>query len=109
MAGTSGGQSRYVILAAMIFAVAMTFIDQTIVSIAVPKIQTATYSQSRGGQPGPIPSWARLDFAYGIRTVLCGMAIVMLVAAVVAFIGLRPGVQEDLPSSEVDTTAEVRA
>jgi fucose permease len=68
----------------------------------------ATYSQSRGGQPGPIPQWARLDFAYGIRTVLYGMAIVMLVAAVVAFIGLRPGVQEDLPSSEAGTTAEVR-
>jgi hypothetical protein len=29
-------QSRNLILAAMIFAVAMTFIDQTIVSIAVP-------------------------------------------------------------------------
>ncbi|MDQ1360729.1 MAG: hypothetical protein QOJ44_1106 [Acidimicrobiaceae bacterium] len=67
----------------------------------------ATYSQSRGGPAGPIPRWARLDFAYGIRTVLYGMAIVMLVAAVVAFIGLRPGVQEDLPSSEADSTAEV--
>jgi hypothetical protein len=29
-------QSRNLILAAMIFAVSMTFIDQTIVSIAVP-------------------------------------------------------------------------
>ena len=35
----SGGQSRNLILAAMIFAVAMTFIDQTIVSIAAPQIQ----------------------------------------------------------------------
>jgi EmrB/QacA subfamily drug resistance transporter len=35
----SGGQSRNLILAAMIFAVAMTFIDQTIVSIAAPEIQ----------------------------------------------------------------------
>src|SRR5579859_7897142 len=34
------GGSRRLVLAAMIFAVAMTFIDQTIVSIAVPKIQT---------------------------------------------------------------------
>src|SRR5438552_2167585 len=31
---TGGGQSRSLILTAMIFAVAMTFIDQTIVSIA---------------------------------------------------------------------------
>jgi EmrB/QacA subfamily drug resistance transporter len=35
----TGGQSRNLILAAMIFAVAMTFIDQTIVSIAAPDIQ----------------------------------------------------------------------
>jgi EmrB/QacA subfamily drug resistance transporter len=35
----TGGQSRNLILAAMIFAVAMTFIDQTIVSIAAPQIR----------------------------------------------------------------------
>ena len=40
MAGEpTGGRSRNLILTAMIFAVAMTFIDQTIVSIAAPKIQ----------------------------------------------------------------------
>ena len=37
--GTAGGTSRNLVLAAMIFAVAMTFIDQTIVSIAAPNIQ----------------------------------------------------------------------
>src|SRR5579859_1823681 len=37
--GAVAGRSRGLILAAMIFAVAMTFIDQTIVSIAVPEIQ----------------------------------------------------------------------
>ena len=31
--------SKYLALTAMVFAVAMTFIDQTIVSIAVPNIQ----------------------------------------------------------------------
>ena len=36
---TAGGGSRSLILAAMIFAVAMTFIDQTIVSIAASTIQ----------------------------------------------------------------------
>ena len=36
----SGSSKKTLVLAAMIFAVAMTFIDQTIVSIAVPKIQT---------------------------------------------------------------------
>ena len=38
-AGATGLRSRNVVLAAMIFAVAMTFIDQTIVSIAAPTIQ----------------------------------------------------------------------
>ena len=36
----TGGRSRDLVLAAMIFAVSMTFIDQTIVSIAAPKIQS---------------------------------------------------------------------
>jgi EmrB/QacA subfamily drug resistance transporter len=36
---SAGGRSKNLILAAMIFAVSMTFIDQTIVSIAVPQIQ----------------------------------------------------------------------
>ena len=39
MAGVGNGAHRRLVLAAMIFAVAMTFIDQTIVSIAAPKIQ----------------------------------------------------------------------
>ena len=46
----TGGQSRNLILAAMIFAVAMTFIDQTIVSIAVPQIQKELGLSSTGVQ-----------------------------------------------------------
>jgi EmrB/QacA subfamily drug resistance transporter len=45
-----GGQSRNLILAAMIFAVAMTFIDQTIVSIAAPEIQKELGLSSTGVQ-----------------------------------------------------------
>jgi EmrB/QacA subfamily drug resistance transporter len=45
-----GGRSRNLILAAMIFAVAMTFIDQTIVSIAVPQIQRELGLTSTGVQ-----------------------------------------------------------
>ena len=47
---TGGGQSRNLILAAMIFAVAMTFIDQTIVSIAAPEIQKQLGLTSTGVQ-----------------------------------------------------------
>src|ERR1700749_4844330 len=38
-ASATGSSSRNLVLAAMIFAVSMTFIDQTIVSIAAPNIQ----------------------------------------------------------------------
>jgi EmrB/QacA subfamily drug resistance transporter len=47
---TTGGRSKPLILAAMIFAVAMTFIDQTIVSIAAPKIQAELGLSSSGMQ-----------------------------------------------------------
>ena len=46
----AGGRSRRLILTAMIFAVAMTFIDQTIVSIAAPTIQHALGLSSSGMQ-----------------------------------------------------------
>jgi MFS family permease len=48
--GVTGGRSRNLILAAMIFAVAMIFIDQTIVSIAVPNIQRELGLTSTGVQ-----------------------------------------------------------
>src|ERR1700733_10953660 len=41
---------KTLVLAAMIFAVAMTFIDQTIVSIAVPKIQSELHLSINGVQ-----------------------------------------------------------
>jgi EmrB/QacA subfamily drug resistance transporter len=45
-----GGKSRSLVLTAMIFAVAMTFIDQTIVSIAAPTIQHNLGLSSSGMQ-----------------------------------------------------------
>lgn len=46
----AGGRGRNLVLAAMIFAVAMIFIDQTIVSIAVPEIQRELGLTSTGVQ-----------------------------------------------------------
>jgi EmrB/QacA subfamily drug resistance transporter len=66
---TVGGRSRNLVLAAMIFAVAMTFIDQTIVSIAVPQIQDELNLSSTGVQwavNAYLLSLAAL-FAYGGR------------------------------------------
>ncbi len=48
--GTAGSGSRNLVLAAMIFAVSMTFIDQTIVSIAAPNIQRELGLTSTGVQ-----------------------------------------------------------
>jgi EmrB/QacA subfamily drug resistance transporter len=50
MSSTTSGGSRRLILTAMIFAVAMTFIDQTIVSIAAPTIQHDLGLSSSGMQ-----------------------------------------------------------
>ena len=48
----TGGRSKSLVLTAMIFAVAMTFIDQTIVSIAAPNIQHELGLSSSGMQWG---------------------------------------------------------
>jgi len=47
---SAGGRSKSLVLTAMIFAVAMTFIDQTIVSIAAPTIQHDLGLSSSGMQ-----------------------------------------------------------
>ena len=49
-AGSVGTGRKNLVLTAMIFAVAMTFIDQTIVSIAAPKIQSELGLSSTGMQ-----------------------------------------------------------
>ena len=49
------------------------------------------------GSAGNIPHFVRLDFAYATRTVFYVMAGIMAAAAVVAFVGLERGVQQDVP------------
>jgi hypothetical protein len=51
---------------------------------------------------GAIPHYVQLDFAYAIRTVFYAMAGVMAVAAIVAKIGLRPGVQVETEEAPAD-------
>jgi MFS family permease len=50
IANTGSGRSKSLVLTAMIFAVAMTFIDQTIVSVAAPTIQRELGLSSSGIQ-----------------------------------------------------------
>ena len=65
--------------------------------------------QHRPG-PGPtgatasIPHFVRLDFAYATRSVLYVMAAIMAAAAVVAFVGLRAGLQEEMDVAATEAT-----
>jgi len=97
MSGT-GMQGRNWVLAAMIFAVAMTFIDQTIVSIAVPNIQRELSLSSTAVQwvvNGYLLALAAF-FALGGRlsdifghTKLCVIGVIVFVGASV-MCGLTP-------------------
>ncbi|MCW2522545.1 MAG: major facilitator superfamily 1 [Frankiales bacterium] len=60
----------------------------------------AQASQGGGGDTSTIPHFIRLDFAEAIQTVLFTMSGIMVVAAVVAIVGLKAGVQADLPSAD---------
>jgi EmrB/QacA subfamily drug resistance transporter len=55
---------------------------------------------SGSGGVASIPHFVRLDFAYATRNVLHVMALIMLVAAVVAFVGLQPGVQQEIGADQ---------
>ena len=61
-----------------------------------------------GGMAGTIPRFIRLDFAYATRSVLLVMAGVMAAATLVAFIGLRRGVQRDIATNEQDVVTRAR-
>jgi len=69
---------------------------------AMANAEASAFSQSQGGSgsTAAIPRYIRLDFAYATRSVFYVMAGIMAVAAVVAFLGLRPGVQGEPDESE---------
>jgi hypothetical protein len=59
--------------------------------------EASKISQSQGGSgsTATIPHFVRLDFAYATRSVFYVMAAIMAVAAIVALVGLRRGLQEE--------------
>jgi EmrB/QacA subfamily drug resistance transporter len=74
--------------------------------------EASSISQARGGSGGvgAIPHFVRLDFAYATRSVLHVMAAITAAAAIVAFLGLRAGVQvEDSTAEEPGTIVEVES
>jgi EmrB/QacA subfamily drug resistance transporter len=84
---TSGGTNKNLILAAMIFAVSMTFIDMTIVAIAVPSLQDDLSLTSTGVQwivNGYLLSLSAL-FAFGGRLADIAGHRSMVVLGVIVF------------------------
>ncbi len=73
--------------------------------------QAGRLSQSRSGSGSvaSIPHFFRLDFAGSTQTVLYVMGGIMAAAALVAFIGLRAGLQEEEASDAVPVTSEPAA
>jgi MFS family permease len=123
--GVSGGVSnKGLVLAAMVFAVAMTFIDQTIVAIAIPSLQkdlslTATGSQwiingyllalsalfAFGGKLGDVLGHRRMVVvAHSIQTIFYIMAGVMAASFLVAVRRLPRGRVE--PADEAAAAAD---
>jgi EmrB/QacA subfamily drug resistance transporter len=84
---TNGGKNSKLILAAMIFAVSMTFIDQTIVAIAIPTLQKDIHLSTTGVQwiiNGYLLSLSAL-FAFGGRLADIAGHRRMVVIGVVVF------------------------
>jgi EmrB/QacA subfamily drug resistance transporter len=79
----------------------------SLVARGVPSAQAhaaaSRIAQAQSGSGGTIPHFVRLDFAHAIHSVLLAMSLAMGVAAVIALIGLRRGVQ-----SESDPTGVAR-
>ncbi len=95
------------ILGTVLVSQMRSHVTTSLLAKGVPPGRAATeaksISQSQGGSSssGAIPHFIRLDFAQASRVVFFAMAAVMAVAAIVAFIGLRPGLQAEPASEDV--------
>jgi EmrB/QacA subfamily drug resistance transporter len=103
------------ILGTILVTVMRSHLTTSLMSLGLPSAkahaQAAKLSQVTGGgasgngNVGSIPHFFRLDFAYATQTVLYIMAAVMAVAAIVALVGLRSGVQKDLAPASGEPAA----
>jgi ABC-type Na+ efflux pump permease subunit len=85
----------------------------SLISLGLPSrraaAEAATLSQSHGGSGSSvasIPHFFRVDFAQSTQTVLYVMAGIMAAAAIVAILGLRAGVQQDIGAVSETPTQE---
>jgi len=80
-------------------------VTNSLIALGLPRArasaEAATLSQSHGGSgsTASIPHFFQVDFAQSTQTVLYIMAGIMVAAAVVALVGLRFGVQQDVAAA----------
>jgi MFS family permease len=89
----------FAILGTIVVIEVKSRITSSLVSMGVPHARAATeasrIAQAQGaGSVASIPHFVRLDVAYASRTVFFVMAGIMVAAAVVARLGLEPGLQK---------------
>jgi EmrB/QacA subfamily drug resistance transporter len=90
-------------------------ITNSLISLGAPRskatAEASTLSQSHGssGSVASIPHFYRVDFAQSTQTVLYVMAGIMAAAAIVAILGLRRGVQQDIGGEAAEPAQESAA
>jgi fucose permease len=95
-----GASLGFAILGTVLISDFRSAITNSLIALGVPgpraSATAATIAQLQGGNGAAtaIPQFIRADFAAATQDVLYGMGVIMAVAAVVAFLGLRGGVQQ---------------
>jgi EmrB/QacA subfamily drug resistance transporter len=101
-----GASLGFAILGTVLISQFRSNITNSLIAKGVPAPQAAQTAasaaqlqgggSSSGGSVSSIPQFIRADFAAATQSVLIGMGVVMAVAAVVAVLGLRRGVQREI-------------
>jgi EmrB/QacA subfamily drug resistance transporter len=109
-----GASLGFAILGTVLISVFRSNITNSLTARGVPgqaaAAQAASIAQLQGGNGNiaAIPQFIRADFAAATKDVLYGMGIVMAIAAVVAILGLRRGLQQDA-AAQTATVASANA
>ena len=107
-----GASLGFAILGTVLISDFRSHITSSLIARGVPgpaaaaQASTAAQLQGGNGNIAAIPQFIRADFAAATKDVLYGMGIVMVVAAVVGFLGLKRGVQQAAaPETATETSA----
>jgi EmrB/QacA subfamily drug resistance transporter len=82
--------------------VTSSLLGQHVPSVRAHAIASTLSQSHTAPASGLLPHYIRIDFAYATRSVIYVMAGIMVAAAVVAFVGLRAGVQTEAAGEEVE-------